>query len=574
MVITGMNRFFAKHGRIAFFLIAVVISVSFVLYMSGLNVVDLIFSRSQRPSNVVLMGREITQNDRINAVDSLLIQQSLMYPMVSLERPDYAKLDPYAIKQLMLDYAAQDRGIAIGNKEVGEYIKTIPTFQTKGKFDLKKFNNYVEEKLKPRHFDKKDLDEAVRAQLAVEKLTKDVTDNILILPEEIKQSFYNFQEKAKVKTAQFKASDFEKSLKVTDAEVESYFKANLKKYQTPPAVKAEVVCFRYGSYKKEAYGKITEKEVEKYYNDNKYLYVKKAPKPVKDTKKKTKPKKAEYKPLTEVSGKIKNIIANNKAKELAAKAATNYSDAVYDLTKDLFYNIKDAKEAHGKCQEMFAKYAKQKTVKIFDTGWIYEGKTVIKGLGNEPELATTIAGIFIDNPVSETIKGKKAAFVALLIEKKGPQAESFDSVKTKVMTDLKTSTSINLAREAARNAALKIGEALDKGEKLDGISGKLKIKFNSVPQALVASQPLFMTDGGLIHAAAFETRQGEISAVVNTANGALLVYVENKSFPTDKEFDAQKAMFTNRYTMMKKRVTWDSFTSTLTAASVAPEKSK
>lgn len=576
MVITGLNRFFAKHGRVAFFLIAVVISVSFVLYMSGINLIELIFARSQRPANMLLLGREITQDDRMNAVDRLLIQQSLLYPVVSLQGPDYSKLDPIAINNLMLFFAAEDRGIAIGNKEVADYLKSVPSFQTKGKFDIKKLNNYVEEKLNPRHFNKEDLDDAVRAQLVVEKLTNDITENVITPNEEIKEAFFNIQEKAKIMTAAFSAAEYAKNLEISDSEAEAYFNANMKKYMTPAAVKAQVVRFEYGMYKKEAWKEVTDKEVEKYYNENKELYVKKDVKKTAQKDVKDKKEKVEYTPLKDVADKIKNTLAAEKSKVLAAKAATDYSDDVYELTKDLFYAIKDSKKAHEKCQEVFAKFAKSKNVEIYETGWVFEGETKIKGLGDEPELAGSIARIFIDNPLSENIKGKNAAFVALLTGKKGPSPETFDKVKSKVKTDLKEIKSVQLAREAARAAALKIGEALDKGDKLTVISKKIKVKFASVPQQLVASQPLFMPNGGEIHKAAFETAAGKISSVINIDDGAILVFVVNKSFPTEKDFDAQKASFTQRYKMMKKQVVWRNFTSSLAVASgnVSKESNK
>ena len=578
MVITGLNRFFAKHGRIAFLLIAVVISFSFVLYMSGINLIDLIFAKSQRPANMLILGREVDQRQRMDAVDRILLQQALIYPMVSLANPDYAKIDPMAIKNLMLYYAAKDRGIAIGNKEVADYLKSVPSFQTKGKFDIKKLNTFVDEKLKPRHFNKEDLDEAVRAQLVVEKLTSDITENVITPVEEIKEAFFNIQEKAKIKTASFKSAKYAKDLKITDKETLAYYTSNKKQYMTPSAVQGLVVRFGHGEFKIAASKTITDKAIEKYYNDNKYLYVIKedpkstAKKDKKDKKTKDEPKKVKYQPLKTVSAKIKNILSIQKAKELAAKAATDYSDDVYELTKDLFYTIKDPKEAHKKCQEIFAKFAKKKNAKIYNTDWIYKGKTEIKGLGNEPVLAESIASIFIDNPLSETIRGEKAAFIALLTAKKDPSPESFEKVKAEVLTNLKKTKTVTLAREAARDAALKIGEALDKGEKLADISKKLKITFDNVPQQLVASQPLFMPNGTLIHTAAFETSVGAISSVQNIEDGAIIVYVINKSFPTEKEYDARKAAFTQRYKMTKKQIIWRSFTTSLATASAQSAK--
>lgn len=568
MIITGMNRFFAKHGRIAFFLIAVVISFAFVMFMTGQSLFDIIMQRNTRPANFIILGREVTQKERIDAVDVLLIQQAIKYPEMGLMDSGNGRFDQMGVNNLMLRYAAEDRGIAIGNKAISEYIKSIPALQTDGKFDSKKFNKFIDDKLKPRYFNKSDLDDAIAAQLAVEKLTKDITESVIIPAAEIKESFLNINEKAKVQTCEFEAKSYLTNVKVDEKEAQSYFESNKNNYMTPSAIKINFVRFEYGKYKTAAWKEVTEKDIEKYYNDNKYLYIiKEAPKKVVKGKKDKKPAVTKYQDLKSVSSKIKTKLATEKAKELASKAANDFSDDAYDLTKDVFYNIKDKAEAAKKCHELFANFAKNKNKKLFNSEWIYKGDKKIKGLGNEVALIKASENLFIDNPVSENIKGDKAAFVAILLKKQEPQPENWDKVKLEVIAELKDKKMVNLAREAARDATLKLSEALDKKEKFSDIVKKLKLKFSSLPQELTVSRPLYAKNGQIIQSTAFETKEGEISAVKEISSGALIVYVENKSFPSDKEFEKQKAMFTMRYKMMKQQTIWRSYVESLNAAS-------
>ena len=568
MIITGMNRFFAKHGRIAFFLIAVVISFAFVMFMTGQSLFDLIMQRNSRPANLVILGREVTQKERIDAVDVLLIQQVIKYPEMGLMASGNGRFDQMGVNNLMLRYAAEDRGIAIGNKAISEYIKSIPALQTDGKFDSKKFNKFIDDKLKPRYFNKSDLDDAIAAQLAVEKLTKDITESVIIPEEEIKESFLNVNEKAKVQTCEFEAKSYLTSVKVDEKEAKSYFESNKNNYMTPSAIKINYVRFEYGKFKTAAWKQVTEKDIEKYYNDNKYLYViKEAPKKVVKGEKDKKPAVTKYQELKSVSSKIKTKLATEKAKELASKAANKFSDGAYDLTKDIFYDIKDNTEAAKKCHEKFADFAKKNKKKLFNSEWIFKGDKKIKGLGNEVALIKASENLFIDNPVSENIKGDKAAFVAILLAKQEPQPENWDKVKLEVIAELKDKKMVNLAREAARNATLKLSEALDKKEKFSDIVKKLKLKFTSLPQELTVSKPLYTKNGPLIQSTAFETKEGEVSAVKEISNGALIVYVKNKSFPSDKEFEKQKTMFTMRYKMMKQQTIWRSYVESLNSAS-------
>jgi len=577
MIITGMNRFFAKHGRIAFFLIAVVISFAFVLFMTGQSIFDLFSQRSRGSSTVLILGRKVTQAQRMDAVDSFLIQQVMTYPNASLKNTDYSKWDQIATRNLMLLYAAQDRGIAIGDDEVKKYIKTVPEFQTKGKFDNKKFNEFVEKKLNPSHFNKADLDAAVREKLAIEQLSKNVTESIIISDEELRTAFFNINEKAKVKTNEFKTSDYIKNIKVDEKAAKAYYEANKKTYMTQPAVKIQVVRFEYGKYRVAAWKKITDKEIETYYNNNKYLYKKtdkKTKKKLKDPKK-TKPVKPEYTPLKQVAGKIKNKLAERQSKTLAAKAASQYSEKIYNLTRDIPYNIKDKQKALEKCQTEFAKFAKENKKKIFTTPWIFKGATAIKKLGNEPKLVQAAETRFLDDPISDAVKGNKAAFVFILIAQQAPQPEAFDKYKSKIFNDLKKSTALIKARENARNIALKIGEDIDKGKSFTSICKKLKIKFNSYPMELKAEMQAYMLpgkNGKLIHSLAFDTPQKQLAQVRNTPDGALLVYVESKTFPSEKDFKDQKTMFAMLYKMKKKQAIWFEFARSLAIASEVSAK--
>jgi len=568
MIITGMNRFFAKHGRIAFFLIAVVISFAFVMFMTGQSLFDLIMQRNTRPANLVILGREVTQKERIDAVDVLLLQQAIKYPEMGLMDSGNGRFDQMGVNNLMLRYAAEDRGIAIGSKAISKYIKSIPALQTDGKFDNKKFNKFIDDKLKPRYFNKSDLDNAIAAQLAVEKLTKDITESVIIPEKEVKESFLNVNEKAKVQICEFEAKSYLTNVKVDEKEAKSYFESNKNNYMTPSAIKINYVRFEYGKYKTIAWKEITEKDIEKYYNENKDLYIiKEDPKKVAKDKKDKKTVVKKYQDLKIVSSKIKTKLATEKAKELASKAANNFSDNVYDLTKDVFYNIKDKTEAAKKCHKLFANFAKDNKKKLFKSEWIYKGDKNIKGLGNEVALIKASENLFIDNPVSENIKGNKAAFVAILVNKQKPQPEDWKKVNLEVIAELKNKKMVNFAREAARNATLKLSEALDKKEKFSDIVKKLKLKFTPIPQELTVSKPLYTKNGAIIQSTAFETKEGEISAVKELSNGALIVYVENKSFPSDKEFEKQKAMFTMRYKMMKQQNIWRSYVESLNSAS-------
>ncbi|MBN1864695.1 MAG: SurA N-terminal domain-containing protein [Victivallales bacterium] len=566
MIITGLNRFFSRHGRVTFFLIAVVISVSFVLFMTGQSVFDLFLRRDMGPEALTVLGRKVTLNDRTEAVDRILIQQAIVYPAANLLNPDYQKLDAYGINHLMLCFAAEDHGIVISDDEVRKHIVTLPTFQTEGKFDNAKLNEFVESKLKPRHLTKRDLDEAVRSQLAIEKLTGNITESVIVPPEEIREAFMNINEKARVSIAAFDASDYVSQVQVTEDEARAFYESNKSRYLKPPALKFLCVSYDYGLFRKEAWEKTSVDELRNFYEANKHLYVKKASEDSDSGGKAddADPKKVEHEPFDDVADKVRNRIADEKSRVLAAEAAGNFSDKIYDKIRDVFDVIKDPEDARERCREIFDTEARAAGKDVFTSGWLYEGETFIKGIGEEPMLARALASLFLDDPVTEPVRGANSVFVAMISEQKLQEPQSFEDQKDKIYSDLEKSRALTLAVEAAREAAVKIGTALDEGADLQDVAAELGIEFKPLGQELrAAANYPGIPHGEVIHRLAFSTRQGQLSPAQNLPDGALIVYVAEKSFPNEEEFKTQEAFFSMRYKMSKQQSVWQDFTRNL-----------
>jgi len=556
MIISSMNRFFTKHGRVTFFIIAAIVIVTFVLFMTGQSVFSLFSERYRVAGDTVILGRNASLKQISATIDDLLIQQAIASDKGILRRADYQAAKSVGIRTMLLIFAAQDAGLAIGDKEVAEGIEKAAAFQTDGKFDKGKYEKFIKEQLKPRHFTKSDLDAAVRVQLLVEKFTKSVSDNVICSEDEIKDAFFRDNTKVNVKTADFSYKDYLKQVKIKDNELKSYFESNKKKYNTQPSCRMIAVSFLSDDFKSDALKSITEDEVKKYYDDHKAFYLKKDDKKKKGSK--DKDKKKEYKPLEEVSAQIKTSLSLKKAKELAHKAATLFSDELYDMTKNIFDDVKDSGDALKKIVDSFKKYAGKSGKEVIDIGWVEKGSSDIKGIGKEPKVVSTALEL-IDNPLSESIKGIKGSYVVLVTEKKDSEPEHFTNAKKAVSEDMKKEKAINMAREAARNASLKISEALKKGEEFSDVTKKLKIVFKPMPMPITPANPPWIMNGQIVQDAACSTPEGEVSPSKDIATGSMLVYVEKRTYPTLKEYESQKKQFADRYKRMKQYTAWNDY---------------
>jgi len=246
MVISGMNRFFERHGRIAFGLIAVVISVSFVLYMSGVSFASLFRGRTNSRIGSVF-GKNISRDDYLRQIENLSLIVCLENPMVSIKNINKDRLAPSALQRLIQLRLAEQRGIDVSEKEIADYLIKSPAFQKDSKFDLATFKDYVKTKLEANRYSKEDLDIAVRDNLIITRLHQQVTDTVISTPEEIRSIFNSFFEKYKVKVLRLESKDFEKELKITDDDLKNYFSQYQDKYKIPRAfswVRAESISLR------------------------------------------------------------------------------------------------------------------------------------------------------------------------------------------------------------------------------------------------------------------------------------------------------------------------------------------
>ncbi len=565
MLITGMNRYIAKHGKIIGLVILPIIIVTFVFYFGRGSIADL-FSGQGNSSTVSILDRSVTLSDKQAEVTRMYIMASLQDPNIDLTSARMPLESQNIVINLLQNYAAEDMGIAVGEKEIREYLKTVPIFQTAGEFDTKKYDLYVSGKLKPAYLTQDDLKDAVLRMLQVQALRKSVSDSVIVPDSEVKEAYLNDMQSVEAQILKFDASTFVKDVVLKDEDLKNYYEGNKGNYNTNPAAKGKVVVISFDSCQKEALAQVSEKDLKKYYEDNKYRYKVENKIKLKSETKVSIPEPQKFKSYDSVKAEIQKKLSDIKVEEITLTKAQKFADEVAILTSDVFYDVTDQKKAKNKCMEIFNQSATVAKLKVEDSGWLYADTKDPKGFAKEVALVTVMAGLFADNPVSEPIKGAKGFIVAILDEKKNAAPQNFADAKEKIKADLLASRSLSLAREKARMRALEIGELLDKDKKFETITKDLKLKFEKLPEW--SAQMLgYFRGGGNIQAmaleTAFATQQGEVSPAKDSSNGAFVVYVVKKNIPTQEEFEKQKTMFAMRYKRIKQGNVYGSFLQSL-----------
>ncbi|HBC85418.1 MAG TPA: hypothetical protein DCZ94_00535 [Lentisphaeria bacterium] len=548
MVISGLNRFFARHGRIIFGTFTGAIIVSFVLYFSpGFSFFGLFGDKQSEGASAVILGKKVTDREISDNVDSMSIMESLKAPGFNIHNSPYRD-SAYKMAQFRIMYlrAARERNIYPSDTEVADFLRAEPIFQKNGKFDSAQFDLFVKLYMTPFRYNKQALDTAVREQLSINRLREEIGSGVIVTPDEVRQAFNIRFEKFKIKTMKFKADDYLPGIQADDKSVETFFNANAEKYSIPPKFKVKVVRFNYVNYAGQV--KISDEKIKKYYEDNKSGFK----------------EKDEILPLEKVADKIKKTLAEEEARNLAMKDAQAFSAEAYQATADL--------KSHKAMVDAFCAFAEKKNVnpKVYEAGFFSIEDPVIKNVGREPELAMEVSKLFTDQPVSDAVQGNNACFVACLVAKEETRPAKFDEVKEKAIKDFKSEKARQLAGETARNTALKISEALEKSKKIEEIP---EGKFTDLPEFDMLAPPQD-PDAMLMAALATETRPGKISTVRETPYGAIFIYLEKRTLPSDQEFKEKENLFTEIYASMKTRSAWDTFENSLAARCQFPVPEK
>ena len=526
MVIRKMNSMFTKHGRWMFAVITVVIIISFVgFFTPGFTSLFAPGGGASTPVGEVF-GEKVTYEDvRIQSrLDAIYIGLARNMDINNQQLLEYASQMAFAsIAQLK---AAKKRGIVVSDKEVADFLASLPSVQKDGAFSMDKYKELLKE-LREKGVDDEMLEKSIRGALIREKLSAQLRGQILITPDEIRLYCNDINGRYSVIAANFTAEKFEKkALESLGAEdVENYFKANRVKYMVPEQYKIRLVEFKYTDFIKDAAKDVDDVQIEAYYNANKNEFTV------------TAEDKTTVTPLKDVKAKISAKLNMRNAGAIARKQALVFAHEAYRRISNVASPEKIVAE--------FIEEASKNNKDVKNIGLVSIDKPSV-----EPEIFAQLPKISRYIPVSNPIPGQNATWVVLLEDKIEAAQAELDAVKDQVKKDLVGSKAIALARDAAREAVLFVTEAkpADKVAALDRLA---KISEISRPEEFSVMAPPQGENGRLIAHLATSTEIGAVSAVEDTRSGALFIFVQNKKLPDEKDFEKMKAQITYFYTMMK-----------------------
>ena len=265
--------------------------------------------------------------------------------------------------------------------------------------------------------------------------------------------------------------------------------------------------------------------------------------------------------LADVKGEIQTKLTNDEAQKLAGKAAEAFGDTVFK-----------ALDAGGgvpgtKVGDLFAKIAGQEKVEYKDTEW-FKNRGPVQPFGFEMELSRQAFKLTEQGALSETIKGKNVFYVACWLASKASYLPEFGQeagLSARVRSQETRERAVAIARERARKAFDELQAKLAGGATLDAAKGELK--FQDIPEFSHQQPPAKVADGRGVLEAVAGGKANTLLSPLETATGAVLVFLKAKTLPGDAEFAKEKDSMVEQLKRQKESAALQAFHKKLEAES-------
>ncbi len=526
MFISKMNRLFHKHGRLAFGLLTLFIIVPFVLYFSvAPDEILNALSFGATKSNIEIYGKRIPQKELDKSLTDVMISMTVQgWPIDFNSSSTAQQLTPAAVDRIELLREVNKLKISPTDVDLAAYLKTLPIFQSENGFSYDRYKMFIYA-LGRYGITQANIEFAMREDVALSMLKNIISNEVIVTEKGALDYYNNLNQTYSIKIADFSAKDFLSKVVANDNDIKAYFDSNSSKYLTPKKSKAIIVKFDFSSFRNDAEKSITQSAIDNYYQANKSKYQSIKEKEAKD--------------------KIKEELINDFCKTAARSKAQEFAVGAYKTLEQNGAIVANSSSA-------FEDFAKKNNLEVYKpSSWISSEGELIENIGKEPALVKQISSLFPDQPVTNAVEGRKAFFVALLTDRVEAEKASLAEVKNQVVDDYKSAQSIVLAREAA-NKFEEESTKMDKNKLIQDKRFAKSIVFSQTNFESIMSNP----NARDIVDLATKTKQGNLSSVANTPNGAIIVYVEKISLPSSESFTSNKQNIEAQYRSALEQIAW------------------
>ena len=134
-------------------------------------------------------------------------------------------------------------------------MRKLPAFQSESGFDINKFNEVVQNGLAPLGLAEEHIEQLVRDQICLTEIQKLLAAGVSFPKNELDENFHRGYDKLYVSVIRFRATDFDKDIKISDDDIQKYYDAHKAELKTEEKRKVEFVQLTLTEEEKKLAGK-------------------------------------------------------------------------------------------------------------------------------------------------------------------------------------------------------------------------------------------------------------------------------------------------------------------------------
>jgi peptidyl-prolyl cis-trans isomerase D len=261
-----MFEFFRSHGKPVYAILFSLIILAFAV--SGMSGYESMFNAGADVAKVD--GRKIKETDLDAAYKNELERIRAANPNVDIKLLDtpeakYATLERL-VREQVVGAAARKAHFETSDQRLADELQSDPTIASlrmpDGKIDKERYKLLVgSQGLTPEMFE-----ERVRSQISARQVFQGIQGSSFNTKAVSDVALNAFLQKREIQTAVFDATSFTSKVTLTDADLETYYKANQSLFQAPEQANIEYVVLDVETIKKGI--TVTDEELKTYYEQN------------------------------------------------------------------------------------------------------------------------------------------------------------------------------------------------------------------------------------------------------------------------------------------------------------------
>lgn len=469
--------------------IVVIIALVFIFWGVGTNLMN------NREAAIVVNGEEIDfQEFQIayeRAVDNIRNQFGGDLPQGLIESLNIKQqVINQLVQETLLRQGAHEMGVAVSAKEIQSYINEMAQFQDENGFSIDKYTMLLSvNNLSPQKFE-----QSVARDLLVEKASNLVSDFALsVTPYEVEELWKLDKSMVKVNYTAIKPEDYTATITPNEEELTTWYATVQDNYKTEPQVKLSYLDFSYDTIGDRI--TIDEESIEQYYQNNLSQY---------------------------------SVKEQRRARHILLKVEATSSDEDRQKQLKIAEEVLAAAKGGADFSELARKYSEGPSKsRGGDLGLFSRGQMVkpfedaVFSLANPGDISDVV----------QTSFGYHIIKLEKIVEARTkPLAEVHDEIKKSLQNEQAKSLSFQLANQAYEGiiAAGSLEAYLAASPEITPVETEF---FNrSAPPTAISREPKFLD-------AAFSLQKGELSSLVDTEEGYVILYAKDTLAPQVPEYE-------------------------------------